>query len=70
MGEAIRPGRLPTSFSLPLIATVLDESVVFTELTQDDVKREFARLHPVNPQFQFCVGAKFSNQDFCLIFEE
>jgi hypothetical protein len=47
-----------------------DEGAVFTELTQDDVKREFARLHPVNPKFQSCVGAKFSNQDFCLIFEE
>ena len=47
-----------------------DESVVFTELTQEDVKREFARLHPINPKFQSCVGAKFANQDFCLIFAE
>jgi hypothetical protein len=47
-----------------------DESVVFSELTREDVKREFASLHPVNPKFQSCVGAKFANQDFCLIFQE
>ena len=46
------------------------EDVVFTKLTQEDVMREFSRLHPVKPKFQSCVGAKFANQDFCLVFQE
>jgi hypothetical protein len=47
-----------------------DKTVSFTELTREDVAREFAALHPVNPKFQSCIGAKFVNRDFCLVFQE
>jgi hypothetical protein len=47
-----------------------DKNVTFTELTQEDVTRDFAALGPVNPKFQSCVGAKFPNHDFCLVFQE
>jgi hypothetical protein len=47
-----------------------DDSMVFTELTREDVQQEFSRLHPITPKFQACVGAKFANQDFCIVFQE
>jgi hypothetical protein len=47
-----------------------ETEVTFTELTNEDIKREFSRLRPVNPKVKACVGAKFSNGDFCLVGQE
>jgi hypothetical protein len=47
-----------------------DKTVVFTELTVEGIKREFSKLHPVNPSVNTGVGAKFANGDFCLIAQE
>jgi hypothetical protein len=42
--------------------------VRFFELTAEDVKLEFVRLYPIKPSFNNCIGAKFGNEDFCLLF--
>jgi hypothetical protein len=42
----------------------------FSELSASDIARELSRLAPVTPSFKKCIGAKFSNGDFCFIFAE
>jgi hypothetical protein len=52
------------------IALLRFDKANFFELTAEDVKQEFARLGSVSPSFETCIGAKFPNDDFCLIFGE
>jgi hypothetical protein len=59
-----------SSLMLEVKGSSMVQEVSFTEVTSEDVKREYSELGPVNPSFKACVGAKFANGDFCLIAQE